>query len=129
MKIGIDARIISDQVTGIGRYTSSLTSALTSYPSEFILYSSSHVDEKYWQQSNVTLATNSLNSRALKMIWSQTLMPIRAAADEIDIFWGPSHRLPTCLARNITKVVTIHDLVWRKTPETMRPLSKFWKAS
>ena len=106
MKIGIDARIISDQVTGIGRYTSSLTSALTSYPSEFILYSSSHVDEKYWQQSNVTLATNSLNSRALKMIWSQTLMPIRAAADEIDIF-GAIASTTYLSARNITKVVIV----------------------
>ena len=43
--------------------------------------------------------------------------------DKIDIFWSPTHRLPRFLPKSVAKVVTIHDLVYRFAPKTMRPLS------
>ena len=47
-----------------------------------------------------------------------------AKRDEIDVFWGPGHRLPHWLPQKIARVVTIHDLVWKLAGDTMRPLSR-----
>ena len=55
-----------------------------------------------------------------RVIWSLTELPGKANSDCLDLFWGPAHRLPPRLASNIPTVLTIHDLVWRKAPETMR---------
>jgi glycosyltransferase involved in cell wall biosynthesis len=57
------------------------------------------------------------------MAWSQTILPYWASKDRIDLFWGATHRLPRYLPQSIARVVTIHDLVWRYAPQTMRPLS------
>ena len=58
------------------------------------------------------------------MLWTQTLLPALARKDNLDIFWGVTHRLPLFLPAKVTKIVTIHDLVWHKQGQTMRPLSK-----
>jgi len=57
------------------------------------------------------------------MLWSQTKLPYWAKNDRVDLFWGPTHRLPRFLPQSTAKVVTIHDLVWKFAPQTMRPLS------
>jgi glycosyltransferase involved in cell wall biosynthesis len=62
------------------------------------------------------------------MLWSQTLLPWWAACDRVEVFWGATHRLPRFLPQSIARVVTIHDLVWKKAGETMRPLSRWMEA-
>ncbi len=37
--------------------------------------------------------------------------------------WGPAHRLPAFIPSRTRGVVTIHDVCWRRHPETMHPLS------
>ncbi len=39
--------------------------------------------------------------------------------DDLDIFWGPTHFFPVGLPERIRKVLTVHDLTWRRYPETM----------
>ena len=39
--------------------------------------------------------------------------------DDLDIFWGPIHFFPVGLPERIRKVLTVHDLTWRRYPETM----------
>lgn len=43
--------------------------------------------------------------------------------DNVDAFFSPRHQLPLTLSGTPT-VVTIHDLVWRVAPETMKPLNR-----
>lgn len=125
MRVGIDARLLSEQVTGIGRYTTELTRELIKNECQYFLYSARPVERSQWQQTNATLRTANLNSRSGRMVWSQTWLPYWAWKDNLDVFWGATHRLPQYLPANIARVVTIHDLVWKHAGDTMRPFSKW----
>lgn len=127
MRIGIDARALTSPLTGIGRYTLELSKRLIHVENvKLTLYSSSsimpHVEEKF---KACILRHASNHNRLSKMVWSQTQLPYWASKDQLDLFWGPTHRLPRFLPKSIARVVTIHDLVWNYAPQTMRPLSLF----
>ncbi|KFC64553.1 Glycosyl transferase group 1 [Devosia sp. LC5] len=51
--------------------------------------------------------------------WQFTGLPLAARRARPDVFWGPAHRLPAFMPRTIPLVVTIHDLVWHRQPQTM----------
>jgi glycosyltransferase involved in cell wall biosynthesis len=125
MRVGVDARLLSGPLTGIGRYTLELSKALIRCaPVQLSLYTPSPVDKgtkKILQPA--LLKSGSSKSRFFKMVWSQTTLPYWASKDHIDLFWGTTHRLPRYLPQSIARVVTIHDLVWKYAPQTMRPLS------
>lgn len=125
MRVGIDSRLLSGRVTGIGRYTAELTRQLIKQPGEFCLYSPSPVTVGGWQKENVTLRSANFSYRIGKMLWSQTSLPYWAAKDRVDVFWGATHRLPRHLPARVAKVVTIHDLVWKYAGDTMRPFSRW----
>jgi glycosyltransferase involved in cell wall biosynthesis len=127
MHIGVDARSMSGSLSGIGRYTLELSKALNSYSAlELSLYTPASIDAK----TRIELQayrhrSSSAPNRFLKMVWSQSILPYWASKDRIDLFWGATHRLPRFLPQSIARVVTIHDLVYRYAPQTMRPLSLF----
>lgn len=125
LKVGIDARLLAGPLTGIGRYTAELTGELVKQPGHFFLYSAHPIVVGDWQRANLTLRAAGFRTRAGRMLWSQSILPYWAARDDVDVFWGPTHRLPALLPSSIARVVTIHDLVWRHAGETMRPLSRF----
>jgi len=125
MRVGIDARLLAEPVTGIGRYTAELTRELVKRDGRFFLYSAQPVVVGDWRQSNVTVRAAGFRRRVGKMLWSQTYLPYWAARDHVDVFWGATHRLPRYLPASVARVVTIHDLVWKYAGETMRPLSRW----
>jgi glycosyltransferase involved in cell wall biosynthesis len=122
-RIGVDARHLSEKITGIGRYTLEILSRLTLTGHEWFLYSHKPIIIGDWKMDNVHLCTDNFPGRMLRMLWAQSVMPYRASQDNVDLFWSPAHRLPTLLPSRIARVVTIHDLVWKHAGETMRPLS------
>lgn len=111
-------------ITGIGRYTSEIIRKLVHSDSEFFLYAPKPPATDEWVAANVTVRSSDFKSRAGKILWSQTQLPYYAGKDHLDIFWGPTHRLPRLLSNKIARVVTIHDLVWKHAGETMRPLNQ-----
>ena len=125
MRIGIDARLLSEPVTGIGRYTIELTKELVKKDGHFFLYSARPFPIEQWQKDNVTVRSANFHRRSSKMLWSQTYLPYWASKDHLDVFWGATHRLPRYLPSSIARVVTIHDLVWKHAGETMRPFSRW----
>ena len=129
-RIGVDARLLSEKVTGIGRYTSEMLAPLVERDHDWVLYSHRPILEKNWPGPghNVKLRTGNLPGRALRMAWAQSILPWWAGQDDIDLFWAPTHRLPRYLPQRIARVVTIHDLVWKHAGETMRPFSRWLDA-
>lgn len=125
IRIGIDARLLSGVVTGIGRYTFELTKELVKHNGNFFLYSPSPFTTEPWDKDNITIRSANFHSRIAKMLWSQTYLPYWALKDRLDVFWGTTHRLPNYLPRDVGRVVTIHDLVWKHAGETMRPFSRW----
>ena len=125
MLIGVDARNLCGSLSGIGRYTGELLERMVSMGHSWIFYSHAPLNLAVWDRPNIKVETLNFTGRIPRMIWAQTYLPLLANNHNIDIFWSPAHRIPGLLSNTIVKVVTIHDLVWRHAPETMRPLSKF----
>lgn len=126
MRIGIDARMLCGVVTGIERYASEMTQEMARANSGvgFFLYAPRPLANDNYSKANVAVRTSSVYVRGGVTLWSQTTLPYWANKDNLDVFWGPTHRLPRFLSKNIAKVVTIHDLVWKHAGETMRPLNR-----
>jgi glycosyltransferase involved in cell wall biosynthesis len=127
MNIGVDARMLTNPVTGIGRYSLELSKQFMQFPNlNFYFYSPTPIPfdlEKTLGDSFFRSASS--HNRISKMAWAQTKLPYWAKKDRVDLFWGPTHRIPRLLPISIARVVTIHDLVWNYVPHTMRPLSLF----
>lgn len=121
IRIGIDISSLCSDLTGIGRYTLEILSRLQVMNCEIFLYApkSPVIDIKSDYKRTHTRYSN-LKTRGLPFIWSQTVMPYLARNDRLDIFWCPTHRIPVFLPSSLPKVVTIHDLVFKKAPTTMK---------
>lgn len=122
MKVGVDARLLSRPLTGIGRYTLEMCRALSKIPEiSLCLYSPSSIpDEVRRSFPFAQLRTMKWENGLLRQFWSESYLPLWAKMDAVDVFWGPAHRLPRLLSKAIPRVVTIHDLVWKYAGETMR---------
>jgi glycosyltransferase involved in cell wall biosynthesis len=124
-RIGVDARQLSTQVSGIGRYNAEVLSRLVDMGHEWFLYSHRPLSLGVWDRANVHVRTAGISHTYLRMLWSQTVMPWWASQDGLDLFWSPLHRLPLVMSPGLARVVTIHDLVWRHAGQTMRPLNRW----
>jgi len=125
VRIGVDARLLALPLTGIGRYTHEMVNALLRAGAELDLYAPAplvhplHPGRGRYRERVVTM-----RGRAGRVLWGQAGLPLLVRRDRPDVFWGPAHRLPLGLPREIFGCLTIHDLVWRFAGETMRPASR-----
>jgi glycosyltransferase involved in cell wall biosynthesis len=128
-KIGIDISMVSERPAGIGRYASEVIDRLVNTPHEWVLFSSSSYLPDRWRRSNVVQVSAGWPFSRSRIVWSQTALPMAAYRAGLDLFWSPAHRLPLQLPASIPTAVTIHDLVWRHAPSTMRPLGRLLDAT
>ena len=126
MKVWVDARLLSRPLTGIGRYTLEMCRALSNNPEVVLyLYSPSPLRAEASEiLASATIRSGCWNNGLLRQLWTESYLPLWAKKDQVDLFWGPAHRLPCLLPGSMASVVTIHDLVWKYAGETMRPLSR-----
>ncbi len=126
MKVGVDARALSRPLTGIGRYTLEMCRALSKLEHvELYLYSPDQIADGCLRGLDACrVRTKNFSNGILRQFWSGYYLPSWAGEDGVDVFWGPAHRLPSGLPKNIPRVVTIHDLVWKMAPETMRSVTR-----
>jgi glycosyltransferase involved in cell wall biosynthesis len=117
LRIAVDARPLLAQASGIGRYTRSLLEQFADSGHEFLLYTCRPLQlpaslRGYAQRSG------RVHGPALSSAVAQLQFGRWARSDQVDLFWSPRHHLPATLGR-VPSVVTIHDLVWKRVPETM----------
>ena len=125
-RIAVDARMLSRQLNGMGRYTLKICAELLKTKGiSLYLYSPAPLLDQYLcELEGAFIKTCNIHSRVLQHAWGETYLPIWASNDKVDVFWGPAHRIPRFLPKNIPRVVTIHDLVWKYARSTM-PLVSF----
>ena len=117
MRIAVDARPLLYPHTGIGRYTRELLQRMQSASDHtFCLYADRPIDGQ-WQEQDFLIRYGDNATPGLASLFVQIAYPYWCGRDNVDVFWSPRHHLPLALSRPC--VVTIHDLVWRKVPETM----------
>jgi glycosyltransferase involved in cell wall biosynthesis len=123
MRIGIDARELLGEVTGVGRYLGELLRRWVARPDsatrQFILYSSRPLE--------IDLATGGTVSRVIAggtgTWWEQTALRRAVRADRPDVFFAPAYTAP--LALGVPFAVTIHDVSFMAHPEWFRPRERF----
>lgn len=118
MRIGIDARELSGQPTGVGRYLAGLLRQWATderaLHHEFVLYAPDTI--------HLGLDTRRFVTRIVAgppgSWWEQIKLPRATSADHLDVFFAPAYTAPLCLRLPI--VVTIHDLSYAAHPEWFR---------
>ena len=125
LKVGVDARLLCLPPTGIGRYAAELCNHLCRREVEVFCYLPGPLSSAYALDQRIKVRVGRGGGELPKILWSQTLLPDWAARDAVTVLWGTSHRLPLRLQAGIGRVVTIHDMVWRRYPQTMRT-STLW---
>lgn len=127
IKIGIDARSLSRPITGVGRYTFDMSRQLVlNNDIELYLYSPAPILPQYrdpFQNCYIREFSKPKNG-VFRQVWGETVLPYWAKKDDLDVLWGPSHRLPRIIPKHCKAIVTIHDLVWKFAGDTMKPLSR-----
>ena len=125
MKIGVDARLLSRPLTGIGRYLLEMCRALSKIDKvDLYLFSPEQIlPNNLPGLESAKLITGQSDKYFLWQVWSKCILPFLVRSKNIDVFWGPAHSLPPFLPERLARVVTIHDLVWKFAPSTMRTYS------
>ena len=115
MRIGIDARELAGQPTGVGRYLGGLLREWSREGNarghEFVLYAP--------ETLAIALDTYRFRTRIIGgrpgTWWEQVRLPPIASRDHLDLFFAPAYTAP--LRLSVPTVLTIHDLSYMAHPE------------
>lgn len=121
LNIAIDSRALAHPQCGIGRYATSLVRefALQQLPHRVFLYSHRSFQLDFPLPKHWTVRAGSVRKNGLSTAFAQFFFPAWAVMDKIDVFWAPVPHIPVLLRPRIRKVVTVHDMVVKRFPETM----------
>ncbi len=119
MKIALDARPLSHSLSGIGRYTFEILKRIAPQ-CRLELFSNEALKTKVSPADAHLIERHPLPYSLGKLLWQQQQVPKALKKSKPDLFWSPRHHLPLFGCKKIPMVLTIHDLVYRKMPETMK---------
>ena len=120
MRIAVDARTLNYPLTGIGRYTYNvLKQLLTHQEHKWFIYSETRIQLDLPDGEHIQYRYLEKKWPLFSSLYSQLVFPAWARKDAVDGFWSPGQHLPLLLPSKIKAIVTMHDLVWHRYPETM----------
>jgi glycosyltransferase involved in cell wall biosynthesis len=125
MNIGFEAKRFFTNTTGLGNYSRFVMRALCNYFPEhnYFLYTPripANIDEKdILEQPNVEVITPGQWYTNLKAtsLWRTFGISREKSIKNLEVFHGLSQELPVALPRDVTKFVTVHDLIFYRYPE------------
>ena len=118
MKIAIDARELTGQPTGVGRYLSGILRGWNEIPAAaahryvLCLGKTGHHDHTL---PNLQVEYPHSRWHVHGTVWEQTALPVLAATAGADVLFQPGYTAP--LLARIPTVVTIHDVSFAAHPE------------
>lgn len=131
LRVGIDARLLGDNHTGIGHYVCELCKELNELlpGAEFFLYApwpiQMPLESPRWQARIDPWGAVFERFRGLwatKHLWMLLRAGTLCRRDRIDVFWATHAPLIPHLPRSIRLVATVYDLGHRTVPHAMRRL-------
>jgi len=118
MRIGVDAREICGQATGVGRWLAMLLREWTADaprpPHDFILYAPEPIELRLDPRLTVRTVPGGRGTA-----WEQVQLPRAAEADHLDVFFAPAYTSP--LQLDVPSVPLIHDVSFAAHPEWFTP--------
>lgn len=116
MRIGVDARELAGQVTGVGRYLAGLlhewAATRAAEQHQFVLYAPAPLPPAYSAFETKVLPGGS------GTWWQQTTLAAAARGDSLDVFFAPQYSAPLLLS--LPTVVVIYDVSFAARPEWFR---------
>jgi glycosyltransferase involved in cell wall biosynthesis len=120
MKIGVDARLLSDWRGGQSVFLENILREMERLDRENVYYLYSNRDFRLcFNNPRWLKRVASRLGRVPGTVWLQADAKRMVTEDGINVFWGPGQSLPLGLPPTVGKVLTVHDFVWRLYPETM----------
>jgi len=125
IRIGVDARHLVGFNNGIQVYLLNLlhySIKSTKGTHKWFLYCPYNVDKNFFNYEHVKITNTpfSVKFTGFHVVFSQIIIPILSLIDRVDIVWFPANRSSLLLPKSIAQVLSIHDLAWKKYPETMK---------
>jgi alpha-1,3-rhamnosyl/mannosyltransferase len=118
IRIGVDARELLGQTTGVGRYLAELLRRWTARPDsaarQLVLYSPEPLAGTFTQGAETRIARGGRGTW-----WEQTALVSAVRRDRPDVFFAPAYTAP--LGLRMPFAVTIHDISFIAHPEWFRP--------
>lgn len=120
MKIGVDARLLSDWRGGQSVFLDNILREMERLDrrNTYYLYSNRDFPLRFGN-SRWHKRVASWLGRVPGTVWLETDARRMVIKDGVDVFWGPGQSLPLGLPAAVRKVLTVHDFVWRLYPRTM----------
>lgn len=119
------------QRAGIGRYTRSLIYALSALDTQdqftlFVPRDAKYLDDVPSFPPNYRFVHAPLTERSLVRLWQRARipLPVELVTGAHEVFYSPDFVLPPTRARK--KILTIHDLSFKRMPETAIPNLKWY---
>jgi len=118
MRIGIDARPLSKQRTGIGNYVHGLVDLLprVAPQHDYLLYSNREIEQR--PEAAIRQQIDRAFGLCPGALWLLGRGAQLARRDAVDVYWATNAILPLRMPAGVLKVVTVYDLVWLRCPET-----------
>jgi hypothetical protein len=111
MKIAYNAYVLNKPITGVGRYLQ----ALSFINSDFKKIAITPNANLFWDSKFDIISSSGLKSKFSKLIWN-FFHPL-FIKEKFDIYHSPFPSLPFFLPKSCKKVITVHDLIFNKTPQ------------
>jgi glycosyltransferase involved in cell wall biosynthesis len=120
MKIGIDARPLNKQRTGIGNYVQGLVELLPQVAPQhdYVLYSNRGLDSSF-PEGALHQRIDGAFGWCPGSFWVLGRGARLARQDAVDVYWSTQAILPPGLPPGVLKIVTVYDMVWLRCPQTM----------
>lgn len=128
MKFGLDVSQLVYRGTGVGRYVAGLTEALLSLNSDhqFVLFAGALRQYGTWRRlrhqspyDRADWKIYPIPPRLAHLLFNVAGVPLDPLVGQLDVFHTSDWTEP---ALRIPKVTTVHDLAFRKYPETVDPM-------
>jgi len=131
MRIGIDGRPLERERTGVARYLLGLLRmwAKEHQAHEYYLYFEHEVptdpilDEACFTK-RLPARLPLLRQNIRQLLWEQTILPLAARRDRVDLLFSPGYTLPALFGG--PAAVTIHDVSYEAHPEWSR-MAQRWR--
>lgn len=128
MKIGIDCRELTKNLTGIGRFTYNLISLLTEQEfDEFELFLFSDRDINYPDDSSVKKIIVKSENFFNRILYEKKILPSIIKDNKIKLFISPFYKICDCEMEDCIKIITIHDVGFITFPSEFYARSNFYR--
>ena len=130
MQIGFDAKRLFLNQTGLGNYSRFIVDSLLHlYPeNNYLLFTpktrKSAQTEHYFEHPNIQVIQPKgiWKLPILNSFWRSFLIGTTKEAQQLTIYHGLSHELPSGLPKHVKKVLTVHDVIFLRNPELFNPI-------